>query len=515
MRVARFLAVLICGLQVLAHSTAAQRTTPATPNKQLLVVVDGLRPDYVRLDIMPNLYALGRRGVIFNNHHAVFPTVTRVNASSMVTGTYPERHGVLGNAVFFPQVNPREFFDTGDRQNLLKINDSLQGKLLAVPSLGEILEANGRKLLVVGAGTTGVAYLLNHKISGGAVLHTEFSLPDSLSKEVASLLGPPPPAAYPNDARNRRAVETFLKIGIKAVDPSVTIIWLSDPDTTAHRFGVGHPTTVEALKRVDQEIKRLEDGLAALGLLDSYNIWVTSDHGFATHTGAVDIDALLKPFAGTLPDGSPRIVADAGAIYVRDHDKQTITQIVSLLQKTEGIGAIFTAPEKSGAYTGWAEGTLSFDTARWGHERSADILYSPDWSDIRNPYGFEGTSASNGTAGHGSTSPFEIHNTLMAAGPDVRQKIVIPTPSGNVDFAPTFLRLLNIQVPASMQGRILQEALRNGANFANRLLVQTVQVTAKTADDSYSQIAFLSFLRGGRGVPTYRYLDHTQVTRSR
>ena len=31
-------------------------------------------------DVMPNLTALGKRGVVFNRHHSVYPTVTRVNA---------------------------------------------------------------------------------------------------------------------------------------------------------------------------------------------------------------------------------------------------------------------------------------------------------------------------------------------------------------------------------------------------------------------------------------------------
>src|SRR6185436_10212398 len=84
----------------------------------------------------------------------------------------------------------------------------------------------------------------------------------------------------------------------------------------------------------------------------------------------------------------------------------------------------------------------------------------PDWTDAANDYGFAGTSASNGTAGHGSSSPFEIHNTLIAAGPDLRQRAMVSNPSGNVDFAPTFLRLLGLKVPSSMQGRVLEEGLR-------------------------------------------------------
>jgi arylsulfatase A-like enzyme len=323
-------------------------------------------------------------------------------------------------------------------------------------------------------------------------------------------LGPPPGEAHPNDARNRRAVDAFLRIGLPAVDPSVSVMWLSDPDTTAHALGMGHPTTVEALRRVDREVLNIQEGLRAAGLFDSYNIWVTSDHGFATYTGAPDVRSILKPFSGTLPDGSPRIVNGETAIYVRDGNRQVVAKIVRALQATSGIGAIFTRAEKPGSLVGSVEGTLSFEAARWSHARSGDILYSPDWTDNKNAHGFSGTSASNGVAGHGSSSPFEIHNTLIAAGPDIKQGASVSVPTGNVDFAPTFLHTIGLPIPSTMQGRPLVEGLRADRSAAT---VRKMQQTAKTADGSYSQTAFFSVVRAGQR--DYRYLDYTRVTRSR
>ena len=89
--------------------------------RHLLIVLDGLRPDYVTAELMPNLHALGERGVVFTDHHAVYPTVTRVNAASISTGAYPETHGLMGNAVFFPEVDATRFLSTSERDNLLRI----------------------------------------------------------------------------------------------------------------------------------------------------------------------------------------------------------------------------------------------------------------------------------------------------------------------------------------------------------------------------------------------------------
>ena len=494
--------VAVCGL--IAH------VTPATTNRQLLIVLDGLRPDYVTPSVMPNLHALAQRGVVFANHHSVFPTVTRVNASSISTGSYPDTHGLMGNSVFFPQVDPRRFLDTGDRANLLKIEAAVQGKLLTTPTLGEILQASGKRVLAVSSGGTGSSYLLNYKVAGGAILQTEYALPEPLHAEMMAKFGPVPPEAKPNDARNRRAVEAFLQIGLPKINPSVTFLWINDPDGTAHARGVGHPVTLEALKRVDAEIKRLQDGLAAAGLLDSYDIWVTSDHGFSTSTPPVDIEAIAKPFKGTRADGTPRIVADGGAVYVRDHDRQAIAGIVNALQRTDGVGAIFTPAPAGGTLDGRAPGTLSFDAIRWTHERSADILFSADWTDAKNAYGFAGMTASGEVANHGSSSPFDVHNVLIAAGPDLKDRTVVRAPSGNVDFAPTFLHLIGADIPRSMEGRVLEEALRGGPNPAS-LKVQPSRQTVRNASGSYSLTAFFSTVTSSRG--SYRYFDGTKVDR--
>ena len=52
----------------------------------LIVVLDGLRPEQMTKEHMPNLCRLTQRGVRFLRHHATFPTETRVNVASLVTG---------------------------------------------------------------------------------------------------------------------------------------------------------------------------------------------------------------------------------------------------------------------------------------------------------------------------------------------------------------------------------------------------------------------------------------------
>ena len=328
---------------VAAFGVAGLRAQPPARHTHLVIVVDGLRPDYVTPEVMPRLVRLGQRGVVFNAHHSVFPTVTRVNAAAIATGAYPEAHGLLGNTVYVPTVNATRGLDTGSRENLEAIAQ-LDGRLLTARSLGEILQQAGKKVLVVGSGTSGAALLLNHTVGNGAILHHDYTRPPELAARVLEKLGPPPARAMPNAAQNRRAVDAYLTLGLQEIHPDVTLMWISDPDTTAHTRGMGAGPTRDALTLVDREIGRIEDTLKAQGLLDRTNLVITSDHGFSTHTATLKLAALVDPFVRPMPDGSPDIVVAEGAIHFRGGaDAVRVAAIVAALQRRPEVGRDFHA----------------------------------------------------------------------------------------------------------------------------------------------------------------------------
>ena len=486
---------------VVGRAQAPLRTT------QLVIVVDGLRPDYVTPAVMPRLHALGQRGIVFNAHHSVFPTVTRVNGSSFVTGAYPEAHGLMGNVIYVPKANATKTLDTGQRENL-ELVERAEGRLLTAPTLSEILRPAGKTLLAVSSGSSGSALLLNHTLATGGIVHYDFVRPPALAQRAASMLGPAPPQATPNDGRNNYAVDAYLKLGLDEVHPDVTFMWLNDPDGTAHANGIGTPLTLKSLSLVDAAIGRIEDTLRSKGLLDRTNVIVTSDHGFSTHTGEWKLGELVAPFARPLPDGTPDLIVAEGAIHFRAAvDRNRVAAIVAALQKRPAVGAIFTRPHPGGGPDGIISGTLSFDLARWNHPtRSGEILVSANWTAAKNAAGVEGTTTDGGVAGHGASSPFDVHNTLIAVGPDFREHATSAVPTGTVDVAPTLLRLVGVTVPASMAGRVIAEGFKTGPAVSSVLITHSTAV-ARTPDKSYTVTAYFSSAAGKR------YLDYTTVTR--
>jgi Type I phosphodiesterase / nucleotide pyrophosphatase len=146
---------------------AAAEPFPGKARLNLVFILDGLRPDSINSEDTPSLFKFRQEGVNYSNGHSVFPTVTRVNATAIATGTYPGTNGIVGNTLYVPKVNPNRAFNNDDYKNLLKLDEVTEGNMVLVKSLGELLHARGMKLAAVSSGSNGQTLLLNPRAPKG------------------------------------------------------------------------------------------------------------------------------------------------------------------------------------------------------------------------------------------------------------------------------------------------------------------------------------------------------------
>jgi predicted AlkP superfamily pyrophosphatase or phosphodiesterase len=90
----------------------------ARARRILVVGFDGMRPDLVEAKLMPALSGLIARGTRLSAHHAVYPSETRVNISSLASGTTPGRHGVVANVMRIAGVTEDGIIDTADYRHI-------------------------------------------------------------------------------------------------------------------------------------------------------------------------------------------------------------------------------------------------------------------------------------------------------------------------------------------------------------------------------------------------------------
>jgi arylsulfatase A-like enzyme len=244
------------------------------------------------------------------------------------------------------------------------------------------------------------------------------------------------------------------------LQPDVTVCWLTDPDHTQHRYGLGAPRSVQALRECDATFGQLQDSLDALGWREQTNIIVTSDHGFSTRSGWPEGGAVPALVEAGLKESaeSADVIVSGGAVYLAAAARNRAPAIVKRLQEHPRIGSILVADDGPAA---GCPGTLPLSAAWAGslHRRRPDIQFSPIWWNARNEWGVPGFVAGSDGAGHGSTSPRDLHNTLVLAGPDVKRRQESDLPAGLIDLAPTILAMLGLPVPEAMDGRVLTEVL--------------------------------------------------------
>ena len=493
------LLVLSCAL--CAAAAAAQQTDA----RALVIVVDGLRPDYVTPDLMPNLCREAGQGVVCEAHHSVIPTLTRVNSAALSTGCYPATNGLMDNTVYFPQVDAAKGLSTGDRAVLLKIEETLAAPVLTRPPMADLLADRGKRLLVASVGSSGSATLLNPGGRGAGTLHYEFALPETRRAHVVETVGPEPPDELPGGPRSQWLGDAYLKIGLAELAPDATILWFSDPDHTAHAKGIGSPETLEGIHLVDAQLGRIFAEHRERGL--KVNVFVMSDHGFSTQIGGLNVSGVLVREGLKESARSSDVIVLGGVVYVNEGGDDRIRRIVHALQREPNAGAIFTRARAAGSHEGFVPGTLSFDLMHWNHARAADVWVGNRWTNEKNEYGYPGKTTKSGKAGHGSMSPWDIHTTLIAFGPDIKSGTRNPLPSATVDIAPTVAHLLGTDAYEGMDGRVLHEVLRGQAD-PDAAEVEELTYTATTEDGSYTATVSTSTLAGKR------YVNHSKATRN-
>lgn len=437
----------------------------AFQHRVIIVVFDGLQPSQITPELMPNLSTFAKEGVTFANHHPVFPTVTRVNASSLVTGCMPGRHGLAGNTFLCRDFDPHLVIPAME-PTLQEIADSTGHALLA-PTLADVLGQHGMEYIAVGTGTSGNAYVHspNAEASGGSTIHPDFALPRSLHTELTDRFGEWPAQDLPNTARLVHAMRIFTEFVLPERDPAVSLIWSSEPDKTQHEDGVGLGRAPQAIAEADAEFGELMDWLRANGRADSTDVFVASDHGYSTISEVVRVEQLLREVEFPTIDrpGGVAVAANGGSalLYVNDSDPDTAERLTAWLVTQPWCGPLF-ASERVGC----PSGTLPLDLLGCEGPRSPDLIMSFPWQSVDNSAGFAGhapaTGGAVGQGQHGSLSRHELRNTGLAGGPSFKRDTIVETPTGNIDLAPTILHLLGLDGNTPpMDGRVLSEALEN------------------------------------------------------
>jgi len=458
----------LAGVFALPHAVSAE-------SRHVVVVVwDGMRPDFVNEQDTPTLCKLAKEGVLFRNHHAVYLSATNVNGVALATGVYPSHSGLIANREFRPKIDNRKPVDVDDPHVVGKGDELSGGKYIATPTIAALVREGGGRTAIAAAKTVGL--LLDRHVDPGrtkncVTLFGGAAIPQNALAPITATLGQFPPVRVQQDAWTTKALtEFFWRDGV----PAFSLLWLGEPDLTQHETAPGAEAALRVIKSSDDNLAAVLtalDGSRVGGTRDTTDVFVVSDHGFSTIEREIELPKILA-HAGfdvvTEVKGEPQagrimVVGGGGSVlfYTDHHDPAATRRLVEFLQRSDFAGVIFTREK--------LEGTFTLDRGKIDSPDAPDVVLAFRWNDSKNQFGVRGMidadwqrAAGNGT--HATLSRFDMHNILIAAGPDFRRGQTDDLPSGNIDLAPTILKILGIAAPHPMDGRVLSEAMVKSAS---------------------------------------------------
>ena len=488
---------------------AEQLTERMSDSRVLIVVFDALRPDFVTPELMPNLVAFMGSGTRFARPRSFFPTETRVNQTTVLTGCVPARHGVVANKFVAQDLAPGLLLNTGDDAALAAAGAA--GPVVHVPMLGERIAAAGKTYASLSAGTPGGGRLIGlHAERDGQVRFAmrapERCHPAGLTQDLYQVAGPMPDYALPATEWIDWAVAAYLDHIEPAVRPDAMVLWLCEPDESFHYLGIGSPGSLATIRNVDAAFGRIFDRLAPEIASGEMHVIAMSDHGQVTIQGQpLDLPARLAEIGVAAStrglEGADCVVAadTAGGIWVRDRDPALTERIVTWLQAQPWCGPLFTAPA--------LPGTLALSEILIDHARAPDIALALRADGGRNSHGRAGQSEHDapypqGGGCHGGLSTYETNNVLAIAGARVPAGTISAAPVGNIDITPTVLDLLGMPAADGGDGRSVLQSFSAQATVSERTLVSQA-----APDTGFRTCLSVTEIQGRR------YLDRAWIDR--
>ena len=396
---ARLFAVLLAFLlAACGHAPAGPPRAEATARTVVLVSIDGFRADYVERGVTPTLSAMAESGLRVRRMTPSFPTVTFPNHYTLVTGLHPDRHGVVSNRMLDPAI-PGEFRHS-DRAQVMDRRwwDGAE-------PLWVTLER-------AGVPTATMFWPGSEAAIGGVRPRYWVPFQQSLS-----------PAA--------RVDIVLAWMTLPAAErPRFVTLYFDTVDTDGHHHGPGSPEVGAALAEVDAALKRLRDGLGALGLASETDLVVTGDHGMAPRSPeqVIVLDDIVDLRRVRL------IEAEALVGFFPEEDYAPALEAALLRPRPH--------------MTCWRKADVP-PRLRYGRHRRVPpylCLTDPGWN-IRTAEALERTRASGrtylGLHGHDPAAP-DMHTALIANGPGFRPGVVVER-AETVDVYPLLARLLGVR----------------------------------------------------------------------
>ncbi|KAJ3002250.1 UNVERIFIED_CONTAM: hypothetical protein HDU68_006378 [Siphonaria sp. JEL0065] len=408
------IATLLTALKALQFVCENQPTITFDPRTTILISLDGARSDYLSRGVTPTIASIAKQGIHAPHMTPSFPTLTWPNHYTLTTGLYPSTHGIIGNLFLDPNSN-----DTFDYMNFTGQRDPKWWN--AGEPIWVACEREGIR--------TG-----NVMWPGGA---TEIrGVRASFYREWD----------WRVDAFGR--IDLGVRWLLQEERPVLLVAYLGEVDHAGHMYGPDSPQVDQELQVLDSSVKRLLDGIEAVGGGKKWhqvvNVVIVSDHGMGegnTRERFVFLDDFV--------DASRFEIVDDVVVHVFPRNLESIEELYGVWKR---------ASLESGKWNVWKREDVPREFRYSGNERIGPIVVVPEsgWAVSKRVQ--QGTSAFTskpfevkGMHGYNNSHP-DMRAIFVAGGPAFKKVEEPIPPFENVEVYGLLAGILKIKNPASTSG---------------------------------------------------------------
>lgn len=421
--------------------------------KHLMVIsYDAFSEDnWEKASNLPNLSQLIKNGAFSRNLKSVYPTLTYVVHTTMVTGVYPDKHGIYHN-------NPLQPFVDEEEQAWFWFKKDIK-----VPTVYDALRNHKMK-------AAGILW----PVTGKASIH--YNLPElkairgenqalKIFKNGSPLFSLNLERKY---GRLRKGIEQPYLDDFTAMcgqdtilskKPELLMLHFIELDDTKHQYGTDSPEIGKVLVRMDERIGKIIKAVQEAGIFEETVFLVLGDHGQKNVKYKVRLNQLLKE-GGLIYEEKGEMfwrayIQSAGGsayLHLKKNDEEAKQRALEILRKAaedkkSGIERIYTKEELEHFHT--------FPISEYMLEAKTD--YSFDDS-LDGPFVTDLEKENIKYATHGySPEKSGYRCGLVISGNCIKKEYQLGEIQ-MVDIAPTIAAILGIDF-GSCDGRVLEEIL--------------------------------------------------------
>ncbi|SDZ16692.1 ectonucleotide pyrophosphatase/phosphodiesterase [Bacillus sp. 166amftsu] len=412
------------------------------------------------LQELPHFRSLIKRGAIAKKVEAIYPSVTYPSHATIVTGNYPNKHGVVNNTLLQPgkespdwhwyrrSIKGTTLYDEARKANLTTaaLLWPVTGRAKIDYNLPEIFPNRpwqNQILVSLFSGSPLYQLDLNHRFGH---IRNGLSQPELDDFVLAS------------------AVYT-----IQTKKPNVMFVHFTDLDTQRHYYGFSSKETRAAIHRHDERLGKIIHALKDSNIYEECTIIALGDHSALSENKAIQLNVLFHQKGlisvnkkGKLLDWKAYCQSCDGSAYVYVKDKndihtiQTVQRLLDELLQDKQNGIEFILHDEDAKDRGADANCLFMLEAREGYYFTQN--YTGDF--IKEITEKDVTPSKKYTFGAHGYSPIKpnYETIFMAAGKGIRQGTIIPY-MRLIDEGPTIARLLGLHL-GETDGTVIEDLLQ-------------------------------------------------------